>query len=234
MNKTRKGMRVCAAAIFVSATLLATAASAHVSVSSPDAEADGYGKLVFRVPTESDTASTNKIQVDLPKDTLFSSVSTESKPGWKATLQTKKHDKPVKVGGFEITETVSSVTWTATAGGIAPSEFGEFALSVGPFPADASKPLAFSVIQSYDDGETVAWDEASKDGAEAEHPAPVFSLDGSADHHGKEADSKEADNKQSSATADEPDNVARGLGAAALLLAALGLVLILRNNGRRA
>ena len=43
------------ALVFVGA---ANSASAHVTVSSPDAKPGGYAKLVFRVPSESDTAST--------------------------------------------------------------------------------------------------------------------------------------------------------------------------------
>ncbi len=56
-----------AAAIVAASTLVlagaATSASAHVTVSSPDAKPGGYAKLVFRVPTESDTARTTKLVV---------------------------------------------------------------------------------------------------------------------------------------------------------------------------
>ena len=58
--------------------VLAPAASAHVTVSSPDASPGGFGKLVFRVPTESETASTVKLSVTLPTDTPFALVSAKS------------------------------------------------------------------------------------------------------------------------------------------------------------
>ena len=81
----RAGLR--AAAISAASALVlvgvANSASAHVTVSSPDAKPGGYAKLVFRVPSESDTASTTKLVVTLPKDHLFASVSAQVKDGWK-------------------------------------------------------------------------------------------------------------------------------------------------------
>ncbi|WP_368737083.1 DUF1775 domain-containing protein, partial [Klebsiella pneumoniae] len=44
-----------------------------------------------------------------------------------------KFDTPLVEGKFNLTEATSSVTWTAQDGnGIAPGEFQEFSLSVGP------------------------------------------------------------------------------------------------------
>ena len=59
--------RLSAALITAVLVLSATPASAHVTVSSPDASAGGFGKLVFRVPTESETAATTKIRITLPR-----------------------------------------------------------------------------------------------------------------------------------------------------------------------
>jgi len=71
-------LRTLATALLVAlATLLALApaASAHVTVSTPDAAPGGYGKLVFRVPTESESASTVKLSVTLPAATPFAARS---------------------------------------------------------------------------------------------------------------------------------------------------------------
>ena len=62
----------------------ALTAHAHVTVSSPDATPGGFGKLVFRVPSESDTANTTSLTVDLPTDTPFRFVSIRAVPGWTA------------------------------------------------------------------------------------------------------------------------------------------------------
>jgi uncharacterized protein YcnI len=84
MTRLRRRTR-CAAVLLiaVAATMaIGPAASAHVSVSSPDASPGGFGKLVFRVPTESATASTVKVTVTLPADTPFAEVSAKSLSGW--------------------------------------------------------------------------------------------------------------------------------------------------------
>jgi len=72
-------------------------ASAHVEVSSDDAAPGGFGLLVFQVPNESDSATTTKVEVQLPTDTPLASVSTTPTPGWTIDTQTSKLPKPVTV-----------------------------------------------------------------------------------------------------------------------------------------
>src|SRR3954454_20889349 len=154
-------------------------ASAHVSVSSPDASAGGYGKVTFRVPNESETASTVKIRIQLPTDSPLASVLTQPLPGWTATTTKAPVNPPVKDDdGNTISEAVSVVEFDAApGGGIGPGQFQEFSLSGGPFPDAAS--LSFPVVQSYSDGSETAWIEPSVEGqAEPEHPAPVLKLSG--------------------------------------------------------
>ncbi|HEX2772424.1 MAG TPA: DUF1775 domain-containing protein, partial [Micromonosporaceae bacterium] len=55
---------------------LAAPASAHVTVNPSEATQGGYARLAFRVPNESDTASTTKVEVVLPENAPVASVST--------------------------------------------------------------------------------------------------------------------------------------------------------------
>jgi uncharacterized protein YcnI len=211
--------RLSAALLTVVLILAASPASAHVTVSSTDAAPGGFGKVVFRVPTESQSASTTKIRITLPKNTPFAFVSAQPKPGWRIDVREQKLDRPVKAEGMTLTEAVQSVTWTATGSGIAPGEFDEFALSAGPFPKVRS--MTFVAEQTYDDGDVVAWDEPTKAGAkEPEHPAPTLRLvpspTGSADG------------------SDHADAPARWLSGTALVVAVGAVVLTLRQNRRRA
>src|SRR3954470_22329866 len=172
-------VRVAVVVLAALAAVLASAgiASAHVSVSSPDAAAGGYGKIVLRVPNESDTASTVKIRVQLPTKTPLGSVSTQPVPGWTATTTKAPLNPPVKDDdGNTISEAVSVVEFDAApGGGIGPGQFQEFSLSGGPFPDAAS--LTFPVVQSYSDGSETAWIEPTVEGqGEPEHPAPVLKL----------------------------------------------------------
>ncbi|TCC56462.1 DUF1775 domain-containing protein [Kribbella pittospori] len=213
-----------AVAIAAASTLVlagaATSASAHVTVSSPDAKPGGYAKLVFRVPTESDTAATTKLVVSLPKDHPFASVGAQVKPGWTAVKTTEQLPAPVKVGDVTLTKAITTVTWTATAGGVPAGNFDEFSLSVGRIP-DGVDALSFPAVQSYSDGEVVKWDQLAKEGAEEpEHPAPTLKL----------AAAITPVAATTSETEDSSDPLARILGGAGLLLGLIGLGLGLRSR----
>jgi uncharacterized protein YcnI len=168
-------------AALVGAFLLAGTgiAAAHVTVSSTDASAGGFGKLTFRVPNESDTASTVSVKIQIPAETPLASLRTAPVPGWTVTRTESDLNPPVDVHGREVSSYTSVVEFRAEAGGgIGPGEFQEFALSGGPFP-DADS-ITFNVVQTYSDGTEAAWIEPTVAGqAEPEHPAPVLTLSGS-------------------------------------------------------
>lgn len=155
----------------------ATPALAHVSVASTDAVQGGFGHITFRVPTESDTASTTKLVVQLPTDQGISTVSVEPIAGWTHKETTVKPATPLKDDdGNEVTEVVSTVEWTANspADAIKPGEYREFSISAGPLPKTAT--LTFKAIQTYSDKTEVSWIEEATGGAEPEHPAPTLTL----------------------------------------------------------
>jgi uncharacterized protein YcnI len=203
---------------------VADSASAHVGVSSPDAKPGGYAKLVFRVPSESDTASTTKLVVTLPKDHPFASVGAQVKDGWKVVKTEEKLASPVKVGDVTLTEAVSTVSWAAEAGGVPPNDFDEFALSVGRIPEGVDS-LTFPTVQTYSDGEVVRWEQVAKDAAdEPEHPAPSLKL----------AAAVTTVAATTSGDRGGSDTLARVLGGAGLVLGLLGLGLGLGLWRRRA
>jgi uncharacterized protein YcnI len=155
---------------------LAGPAAAHVTVNPSTATQGGYTKVAFRVPNESDTASTTKLEVNLPAESPIGSVSVKPVPGWTAVAEKSKLATPVKVHDSEITEAVTKITWTAAAGSeIKPGTFQEFDVSLGPLPA--TDQIVFKALQTYSDGAVVRWiDEPTTDGTEPESPAPVLKL----------------------------------------------------------
>ena len=193
------------------------AASAHVTVGSADAAPGGYGKITFRVPNESDAASTVALRVQLPTDTPLTSLRAQPVPGWTVTLTPTTIDPPVEVHGETVDTAVSVVEFRAEAGGgIAPGEFQEFALSGGPFPE--TDQLTFSAVQVYSDGTEAAWIEPTVEGqAEPQYPAPVLAL-ASADAAPVSSD---AGTPAASADASEEGD---GTAVTALVLAVLGLL----------
>ena len=173
----RRTLKTAAAATMTAGLLAAgaAAASAHVHVDSDDPAAGGYSHLTFNVPNESPTAKTSKLEVTLPTDTPFTSVSVKPVEGWKAEIITSDLPKPVTIAGATVTKAPSSVVWTADAAHqLGPNEYQAFAISVGVLP-DAGTTVTLPTAQTYTDGTVVKWDEKTVEGqAEPEHPAPSF------------------------------------------------------------
>ncbi len=171
----RSAATTAAAALTLMA--FASAAQAHVNVSSPNAVQGGYALVTFRVPTESATASTTGLKVQLPTDTPLASVSVQPQPGWTYTTTKSKLATPISTDDGQLTEAVTEINWTATGdGAIKPGEFNQFNISVGPLPKTSS--ITFKAIQHYSDNTDVSWVEVAAPGssAEPEHPAPVLKL----------------------------------------------------------
>src|SRR5215207_3314208 len=94
---------------------VAGVASAHVTVSSADAAPGGFGKLTFRVPNESDTASTVTLRIQIPEEAAFASLSTQPVPGWTVTMTTADLEEPIDNHGQEISSYVSVVAFPSNA-----------------------------------------------------------------------------------------------------------------------
>jgi periplasmic copper chaperone A len=188
----------------------AAPALAHVTAQPGTAEQGGYSVIALRVPTESDTAGTVALQVTLPTDHPITSVRTTPRTGWTATMTREPLDPPVEQHGRMITEAVRTVTWTADPGvRIGPGEFADFPLSLGPLPTGTDQ-LVLPAVQTYDDGEVVAWDQQpAADGSEPERPAPSVTLTPPAG--------------AAAPVAAPSDPTARWLGGGGLLVGALGL-----------
>ena len=207
------------------ALAVATPASAHVTVNPREAAAGGYHKLSVRVPNESPTAGTVKVAVSLPTDTPLASVSVRPHVGWDAEVTRAALPEPVQSGDLELTEAVTRITWTAQPGvRVAPGQFEEFDISVGPLPEDVDS-LSFPATQTYDDGEVVSWDEpVTEGGEEPEHPAPVLTVTAApqASHHDT-ATVAAASSETAAAPISTTDDTARMLGAGGLAVGVLGV-----------
>lgn len=241
----RRGSAFTKAAVAVGAgALLALAAplaaSAHVTINPNAAEAGAYTVITVKVPNESATATTTKVELSLPEDTPFTSVRYVPVAGWSAELVTETLPEPVTVGDNEITEAITSVIWTAEPGSeIADGQLQQFSVSVGAVPDTGS--VVLPAAQFYSDGSVVNWDSEE---ADAEYPAPVLYINDEApgDHHassgsdhdeaGEEADASAAASADANTSSD--DVLARILGLGGLLLGAAGLTLAITARRRNA
>jgi uncharacterized protein YcnI len=158
------------------AGLFATAgtAFAHVVVDPHSAPQGAYARVSFRTPNEETGANTVKLEVSFPADHPIPSVLTEPVPGWTATVQKVTLPTPIQTDDGQVTEAVSTVTWSG--GQIAPGQFQDFNVSLGALPKDTNQ-LVFKALQTYSNGEVVRWiDQTPPGGPEPEHPAPTLTL----------------------------------------------------------
>jgi len=217
---TKSAIAIAAGAALAIAVPLA--ASAHVSINPNAAAAGAYTVITFKVPTESATATTTKLEVTLPTDHPFLSVSYVPVPGWTTQLVQSTLPKPVVSGDDTITEATTKVIWTADKGSeITEGQLQQFPLSVGPVPDTGS--VSFIADQTYSDGTVVSWSDTGED---AEHPAPVLYINDEvpSDHHGSTTVTA-AHTDDAAAPASGDDVLARILGIAGLVVGAVGLVI---------
>ena len=106
----------------------------------------------------------SQLEVTFPTKYPIASVSVKPMTGWTITTEKTKLAKPVATDDGSVTEAVSKITWTATAGGLEPGQFDLFTISAGPLPTKPSK-LEFKALQTYSDGDIVRWIEPSVKGA---------------------------------------------------------------------
>jgi uncharacterized protein len=206
-------LKITLALIAVLALAVPAGAGAHVTLQPEEAAAGDFTVLDVRVPNERDDSATTKVDVQFPAGFVFASY--QPVPGWSVDVKMAKLAKPITSHGEEITEQVSRMTWTADGGSAAiqPGQFLDFPISV-QIPGEAGDTLTFKALQTYDNGEVVRWIGAP----DSEEPAPQVAVtEGSEGHHGASADSEEE-------SGDDSDSASKGLGIAALILGALGLL----------
>jgi uncharacterized protein len=207
-----------------------TAAQAHVSIHPNEVPTGSFATLGIRVPNEMEKANTVKLAVQVPPGVL--DISTEYMPGWSAKVLTSKLAKPVQTDDGEVTEQVKEIIWTGDGkqGLIPPGQFLSFPIST-EIPGKAGQELTFKVLQYYDNGEVVRWIGSP----DSETPAPQIDVTAAGGVLQDVAGSETAPPSPSSAPSEggatsgsesssSSDGASKGLGIAALILGALGLI----------
>ncbi|HZD98988.1 MAG TPA: YcnI family protein [Micromonosporaceae bacterium] len=217
---------VVASGALIGALAFAGAAAAHVTVSPSSAQQGAFATIAFRVPTESDKASTTKVDVRLDMNNPIATVDYQALPGWTTTVTVSKLAKPITDDdGNQVTQAVSEIVWTANsaATAIKPGQFQEFPIELGPLPKTGS--IAFKTLQTYSDGSVVRWiDPTPPGGPEPENPAPVLALTpaGSAASDNPSAGATGTAPTVSTAPAASGDSSSGGSSSGAMTIAIIG------------
>jgi uncharacterized protein YcnI len=214
-------------------TLIApSSAQAHISLHPNTIPAGAFATLDIRVPGEQEGAFVTKVDTQFPAG--FTGVDYENVPGWSTKIMETKLATPIKEDGETIDTRVSQIvwTWTGPLGKVNNGQFINFPLSLA-IPANATgKALEFRTVQTYSNGQIVHWIEPS---LTAEHPAPRINVTATGglieEVAGHEAGPEAGQTGASSSTlasatpaAESSSGASKGLGIAALILGALGLV----------
>jgi periplasmic copper chaperone A len=209
-----------AAATLAAALALPAVASAHVTVNPKEAPAAAFTLLDVRVPNERDSASTVKVEMQLPPGVV--AVSYEPTPGWTVKVVKEKLAKPIQTPDGPITEAVSTITWTGDGKGegqIDPDQFRDFPISL-QIPGKPGDVLTFKALQTYSNGEIVRW----IGGPNSDEPAPTLTVTADDDSAGAAAHTDTAAAAPATAASDDDSDGSDTLAIAALVVGALALI----------
>ncbi len=220
------------ALLAVGALAAPASAQAHISLHPNTIPAGAFATLDVRVPGEQEGAHVTKVDVLFPRG--FTGVDYENVPGWSARVIESKLAQPVTEDGETIDTEVARIvwSWTGPQGRVDDGQFVNLPLSLA-IPADATgKALEFRTVQSYSNGQVVHWIDPS---LTAEHPAPRINITAKGgvveEVAGEEAGPQagqtgaaQVASKPAPAAAKQSSGASKGLGVAALILGALGLI----------
>jgi len=163
IKKNISKVLVAALALLIS-PVLAQSANAHASVQlyGSEAVAGGYGHVFIRIPHASATASTVKVEVEIPAG--VTSVKPQQVGGW-------KESRTMSADGKDVV----AVSWSE--GNLPDTSFQDFGISL-KFPATAGT-IYFKTVQTLSDGSTVDWisiPAAGQDSHSLPTPAPSVTV----------------------------------------------------------
>jgi hypothetical protein len=115
-----------------------------------------YSLVSFAVPDASATLGVTAVTIEFPADTRVVGITVQALPGWTPTVE-KREIAATGTTSTNVNQAVAKVTWTATAGGLAPDQFELFTFNAGPFPKQG-KAVKFVVHETLTTGEIVTWD----------------------------------------------------------------------------
>jgi uncharacterized protein YcnI len=147
-----------------------TAASAHITLETREAEADSSYKAVFRVPHGCEGSPTVKLTVKIPEGVI--GVKPMPHPGWTIEIVKGKYAKAYDYFHGKLTEGVTQVTWS---GGNLPDDYYDEFVLRGSLAADLpAGTIYFPVVQECEKGvdRWIEIPETGKSAEDYEKPAP--------------------------------------------------------------
>ena len=222
-----------ALALVTGALLLPASADAHISLHPNTIPEGAFATVDVRVPGEVEGAYATKVDMQLPSG--FTGVNTSNVPGWNVKVVETKLATPITEGGETIDSEVSQIiwTWVGPLGKVNNGQFINFPLSIAMPTKVAGQALLFPTVETYSNGQAVHWIES---GLTSEHPAPRVNMTAAggviqdvAGHEAGPAAGQTGAGTAATAAAtstgsQSSSGASKGLGIAALIIGALGLI----------
>ncbi len=179
-------MKKLSALVLVAAlAILASPASAHVTLATSMSSWGSYYEAILRVPHGCDGAATTALSVAIPEGVI--SVKPKVMPGWTIKTKSATYKDSYVLHGKSVSEGVTSISWS---GGAVPDDRFETFTFLVKLPDDKEIMRIYFPVTQTCGLIKVEWNEISKVGENAhmlKHPAPFVDLmaahDGMEDMH---------------------------------------------------
>jgi periplasmic copper chaperone A len=229
MRKYSRRLAVIAGAAIAALALWAAPASAHVEPLAETAAAGDTLTTALQVPHGCNGSPTTKLAIQVPTD--VEDFKPQPVAGWTLSSTMRKVDPPQTIEGETITETLDTVTWTASPGNALPDDQMQDFWFTAQMPDEkAGTVITFPTVQTCEQGET-QWIQPSKEGqAEPEHPVPAITLTKA------ESDDSATTSAEPTTSSTPSDSTTKTLAIIAIVVGAAGVVvggIALARSSRR-
>jgi uncharacterized protein YcnI len=198
---------------------LSAPAAAQVSIVPDRVDGGGTQTFAFRLANERADTKSTRLELVFPQNPPVAYVEVAPAQGWTATVRPRPLDPPLQAGGKVISEVAGTLVFEG--GAVAPRQFEQFLVTMGPLPADGR--LSFQATQTFANGAVAHWNETTS-------PAPAITFgSGPAAPAPEPAAAQPVQGDGVTAPADQaaaPDASAAGGPPFAVLWAAFGLALV--------
>lgn len=144
---------------------LAPPAAAQVSIVPDRVEGGGTHTFAFRLANERADTKSTRLELVFPATPPVAYVKVDPAPGWTVSVRPRPLDPPIEAGDKVIREAAGTLVFDG--GAVAPRQFEQFLVTMGPLPADGR--LLFEATQTFANGTVAHWNQTTS-------PAPAITF----------------------------------------------------------
>ncbi len=196
---------------------LAPPAAAQVSIVPDRVDGGGTHTFAFRLANERADTKSTRLELVFPPTPPVAYVKVDPAPGWTVAVRPRPLDAPIEAGGKVIREAAATLVFEG--GAVAPRQFEQFLVTMGPLPADGR--LLFEATQTFANGAVAHWNQTTS-------PAPAITFGAGPVAPAAEAGAQQPVPADGDAAAVPVDQVPQSTGGPpfAVLWGAFGLALV--------